>query len=167
MKQGEPEVLQARDRVGQTSGATHRGLTPGVSESIGNSRRTGEPGAGEQVCPYRLCLTTVLTEERRCLELPVVRSARSATLHTTSIQTVPDRPHPATGRSRFPSAGGTARVRGVPWTARAFRPRHGSASCVTASAPGRWCDEDDAPGHGGCRVNRTGNFGDRSGWMRR
>ena len=40
-KQGEQEVLQARDCVGQTSGATPRGLNPGFSEKIGNSRRTG------------------------------------------------------------------------------------------------------------------------------
>ena len=31
----------ARDSVGQTSGATPRGLNPGCSEKIGNSRRTG------------------------------------------------------------------------------------------------------------------------------
>ena len=43
----------------------------------------------KQVWPYRLCLTTVLAEERRCLELPVVRSARSAVLHPASIQTCP------------------------------------------------------------------------------
>ena len=41
VKQGEPEVLHARDRVGQTSGATQRDLKPGCSERIGNSRRTG------------------------------------------------------------------------------------------------------------------------------
>ena len=41
VKQGEPEVLYARDRVGQTSGATQRDLKPGCSERIGNSRRTG------------------------------------------------------------------------------------------------------------------------------
>ena len=41
VKQGEQEVLHARDSVGQTSGATQRGLNPGFSERIGNSRRTG------------------------------------------------------------------------------------------------------------------------------
>ena len=41
VKQGEQEILHARDRVGQTSGATQRGLNPGFSERIGNSRRTG------------------------------------------------------------------------------------------------------------------------------
>src|SRR5216684_3521045 len=41
VKQGEQEVLHARDSVGQTSGATQRCLNPGFSESIGNSRRTG------------------------------------------------------------------------------------------------------------------------------
>ena len=38
VKQGAQEVLHPRDRVGQTSGATQRCL---VSESTGNSRRTG------------------------------------------------------------------------------------------------------------------------------
>ena len=42
VKQGEQEVLHARDSVGQTSGATPRGLKPGFSERIGNSRRTGD-----------------------------------------------------------------------------------------------------------------------------
>ena len=42
VKQGEQEVLHARDSVGQTSGATQRCLNPGCSERIGNSRRTGE-----------------------------------------------------------------------------------------------------------------------------
>ena len=41
VKQGEQEVLHARDSVGQTSGATQRGLNLGFSERIGNSRRTG------------------------------------------------------------------------------------------------------------------------------
>ena len=41
VKQGEQEVLHARDSVDQTSGATQRGLNPGCSERIGNSRRTG------------------------------------------------------------------------------------------------------------------------------
>ena len=41
VKQGEQEVLHARDSVGQTSGATQRCLNPGCSERIGNSRRTG------------------------------------------------------------------------------------------------------------------------------
>ena len=40
VKQGEQEVLHARDRVGQTSGATQRCLNPGFSERIENSRRT-------------------------------------------------------------------------------------------------------------------------------
>ena len=40
VKQAEQEVLHARDSVGQTSGATPRGLNPGCSEKIGNSRRT-------------------------------------------------------------------------------------------------------------------------------
>ena len=39
VKQGEQEILHARDSVGQTSGATPRGLKPGCSERIGNSRR--------------------------------------------------------------------------------------------------------------------------------
>ena len=38
---GDQEVLHAQDSVGQTSGATQRGLNPGCSEGIGNSRRTG------------------------------------------------------------------------------------------------------------------------------
>ena len=42
VKQGEQEVLHARDSVGQTSGATQRCLNPGFSERIGNSRRTGD-----------------------------------------------------------------------------------------------------------------------------
>ncbi len=54
VKQGEQEVLHARDSVGQTSGATQHCLNPGFSERIGNSRRTGggpctfptEPHAG-------------------------------------------------------------------------------------------------------------------------
>ena len=41
VKQGEQEVLHARDSVGPTSGATQRGLKSGCSERIGNSRRTG------------------------------------------------------------------------------------------------------------------------------
>ena len=41
VKQGEQEVLHARDSVGPTSGATQRCLKPGCSERIGNSRRTG------------------------------------------------------------------------------------------------------------------------------
>ena len=41
VKQGEQEVLHARDSVGQTSGATQRCLNLGFSERIGNSRRTG------------------------------------------------------------------------------------------------------------------------------
>ena len=40
VKQGEQEVLHARDSVGQMSGAMQRGLNPGFSERIGNSRRT-------------------------------------------------------------------------------------------------------------------------------
>ena len=40
VKQGEQEVLHARDSVGQTSGATQRCLNLGFSERIGNSRRT-------------------------------------------------------------------------------------------------------------------------------
>ena len=40
VKQGEQEVLHARDSVGQTSGAMQRCLNPGFSERIGNSRRT-------------------------------------------------------------------------------------------------------------------------------
>ena len=40
VKQGEQEALHARDSVGQTSGATQRGLNPGCSERIANSRRT-------------------------------------------------------------------------------------------------------------------------------
>ena len=55
MKQGEPEVFHARDRVGQTSGATQRDLKPGCSERIGNSRRTGGPCRAEQ-CPFGLPL---------------------------------------------------------------------------------------------------------------
>ena len=43
-KQGEQEVLHARDSVGQTSGATQRCLNLGFSERIGNSRRTGNDG---------------------------------------------------------------------------------------------------------------------------
>ena len=43
VKQGEQEGLHVRDSVGQTSGATQRGLKPGCSERIGNSRRTGRP----------------------------------------------------------------------------------------------------------------------------
>ena len=46
VKQGEQEVLHARDTVGQTSGATQRCLNPGFSERIGNSRRTGVTHAG-------------------------------------------------------------------------------------------------------------------------
>ena len=49
VKQSEQEVLHARDSVGQTSGAsgaTQRCLNPGVSERIGNSRRTGRCGRG-------------------------------------------------------------------------------------------------------------------------
>ena len=41
VKQGEQEVLHARDSVGPTSGTTQRCLNPGCSERIGNSRRTG------------------------------------------------------------------------------------------------------------------------------
>ena len=41
VKKGEQEGLHVRDSVGQTSGATQRGLKPGCSEKIGNSRRTG------------------------------------------------------------------------------------------------------------------------------
>ena len=50
VKQGEQEVLHARDSVGQTSGATPRGLNPGFSDKIGNSRRTGAVG-GRSACP--------------------------------------------------------------------------------------------------------------------
>ena len=42
LKQGEQEVLHARDSVGQPSAATQRCLKPGFSERIGNSRRTGD-----------------------------------------------------------------------------------------------------------------------------
>ena len=42
VKQGEQEGLHVRDSVGQTSVATQRGLKPGCSERIGNSRRTGD-----------------------------------------------------------------------------------------------------------------------------
>ena len=52
VKQGEQEVLHARDSVGQTSGATQRGLNPGFSERIWNSRRTGDQRA-EPVDPGR------------------------------------------------------------------------------------------------------------------
>ena len=45
VKQGEQEGLHARDSVGQTSGATQRGLNPGCSQRIGNSRRTGVAGS--------------------------------------------------------------------------------------------------------------------------
>ena len=41
VKQGEQEGFHARDSVGQTSGATQRGLKPGFSQRIGNSRRIG------------------------------------------------------------------------------------------------------------------------------
>jgi hypothetical protein len=41
VKQGEQDVLHARDRVGQTSGATQRCPNPGISERMGNARRTG------------------------------------------------------------------------------------------------------------------------------
>jgi hypothetical protein len=37
------EVLHSRDSVAPTSGATQRCLSPGFSERIGNSRRTGAP----------------------------------------------------------------------------------------------------------------------------
>ena len=47
VKQGEQEGLHARDSVGPTSGATPRGLNPGFSEKIGNSRRTGCQGVAE------------------------------------------------------------------------------------------------------------------------
>ena len=40
VKQGEQELLHARDSVGQSSGAPQRCLNPGFSERIGNSRRT-------------------------------------------------------------------------------------------------------------------------------
>src|SRR5262252_3823440 len=40
VKQGEQDVPHARDSVGQTSGATQRCANPGLSERIGNSRRT-------------------------------------------------------------------------------------------------------------------------------
>src|SRR5229473_104902 len=40
VKQGEQEVLHARDSVGQISGATQRCANPGFSERIGNSRPT-------------------------------------------------------------------------------------------------------------------------------
>ena len=50
-----------RDSVGQTSGATQRGLKPGCSERIGNSRRTRRADAsraleslGRFVAPYEL-----------------------------------------------------------------------------------------------------------------
>ena len=46
MKQGEQEGFHARDSVGQTSGATQRGLNLGFSERIGNSRRTGPEASG-------------------------------------------------------------------------------------------------------------------------
>ena len=39
-----PERVAMPFRVGQTSGATPRGLNPGFSEKIGNSRRTAEWG---------------------------------------------------------------------------------------------------------------------------
>ena len=52
VKQGEKEVLHARDSVGQTSGATQRCLNPGFSERIGNSRITGCRSAGTR-CPSR------------------------------------------------------------------------------------------------------------------
>ena len=42
VKQREQEDLHARDRVGQTSGATQPRLTPRFRERIGNSRRTGQ-----------------------------------------------------------------------------------------------------------------------------
>ena len=41
VKQGEQEVLHARDRVGQTSGATPRGLKPGCSERIRDAQAEG------------------------------------------------------------------------------------------------------------------------------
>ena len=41
VKQGQQEVLHARDSVGQTSGDTQRDLNPRFSERMGNSRRTG------------------------------------------------------------------------------------------------------------------------------
>ena len=50
VKQGEPEVLHARDRVGQTSGATQRDLKPGCRERIGNSRRTGSLTVSFESC---------------------------------------------------------------------------------------------------------------------
>ena len=40
VKQGEQKGFHARDSVGQTSGATQRGLNLGFSERIGNSRHT-------------------------------------------------------------------------------------------------------------------------------
>src|SRR3984893_12994347 len=51
VKQGEQEVLHARDSVSQTSGATQRCLNPGFSERIGNSRRTrSKSGHSQRVC---------------------------------------------------------------------------------------------------------------------
>ena len=51
VKQGEQEVLHARDSVGQTSGATQRCLNRGFSERIGNSRPTGEKSARTTASP--------------------------------------------------------------------------------------------------------------------
>ena len=51
VKQGEQEALHARDSVGQTSGATQRGLNPGCSERIANSRRTRSMGRPRKYSP--------------------------------------------------------------------------------------------------------------------
>ena len=64
VKQGEQEGLHARDSVGPMSGATPRGLNPGSSERIGNSRRTG------RICgttKFGVCVTPACVAAHRLM----------------------------------------------------------------------------------------------------
>ena len=114
-----------RDSVGQTSGATQRGLNPGFSEKIGNSRRTrGSPQAWRTRPAHRQA-------HRR----PTARAPPAA---ATSAHLPRKAAHTATGgasgrtRSRAPVMGPDVGLRGA-----RRRPHGGHRSGWTRITPDR------------------------------
>ena len=88
VKQGEQEVLHARDSVGQTSGATQRCLNPGFSERIGNSRRTRARCCGGE--SYSVGVVSAATvEHQQFAERVVVGNVSGPTLRGCDAGSIP------------------------------------------------------------------------------